>query len=268
MQVFPLAQMVRARDPSVREIRVPPVDYSPQHESSLRGIYMWVVREWWTFCRDVLAENYTTPPPLFRDSDGQQLQWLIDQRDAWINSRIVYQTDGLRRWVTRLASWHDGRFVRSVRSATGVRVDGFVRMEDLRGPLEERIAQNVALIRGLSDDTRKRVEAVVFESFAMRHTKREFLRRLALAMGVSQRQARGIARDQAEKIQSFMNQFWQQSLGFSEYIWRTRRDDRVRVSHRAREGVRFRWDRPPSDGHPGHPVNCRCLAEAYMRMEQ
>lgn len=262
--MVPLAQMVLARDPSRKEIRVRPVDYSTSYETELRQVYMTTVREWWVFCRDVLAGAYVPPPPLLRDSDGQQLQWLIDQRDAWINSRIVYQTDTLRRWVTRLGSWHGGQFTRKVRSATGVRVDGFVRMEDLRGPLEERIAWNVSLIRGLSDDTRKRVENVVFESFALRRTKREFLRELARAMGVSQRQARNTARDQAEKIQAFLNQFWQQSLGFDEYIWRTRRDERVRVSHRAREGVRFRWDRPPSDGHPGHPVNCRCLPEAYM----
>lgn len=267
MEVFPLAQMVRARDSSRREIRIPPVDYSPQHERELRDIYMWVVREWWSFCRDVLAEQYVRPPPLTRDTDGQQLQWLIDQMDAWINSRIVYQTDTLRRWVTRLDSWHTTRYIRSVRSATGVRVDGFFRIEDVRVPLEERISQNVSLIRGLSDDTRRRVEAVVFESFALRRTKREFTRQLALAMGVSQRQASGIARDQAEKIQSFLTEFRQQQLGFDEYIWRTMRDDRVRVSHRAREGVRFRWSRPPVDGHPGHPVNCRCLAEAYMRLD-
>lgn len=267
MDEYPLARMVLARRPSAREIRIPPVDYSSQHEKQLRNIHMWVVREWWSFCRDVLAENYVRPPPLFRDSDGMQLQWLIDQRNAWINTRIVYQTDGLRRWVTNLSVWHGGRYTRSVRSATGVPVEGFVRMSDLREPLEERIAQNVSLIRGLSDETRKRVETVVFESFALRRTKREFLRELARAMGVSQRQARNIARDQAEKIQAFLNQFWQQSLGFGEYIWRTRRDERVRVSHRAREGVVFRWSTPPSDGHPGHPPNCRCLPEAYMRIE-
>lgn len=266
MQKVPLAQIVLAREPARQEIRIPPVDYSTVHERQLRDQYMWVVREWWKFCRDVLAERYVRPPPLVSDTDGRELAWLIEQRDAWINSRIVYQTDGLRRWVTSMVSWHDTRFSRSVRSATGVRVEGFIRMEDLRGPLEDRIAQNVSLIRGLSDDTRKRVETVVFESFALRRTRREFVRQLALAMGVSQRQARNIARDQAEKVQAFVNQFRQQQLGFEEYIWRTRRDERVRVSHRAREGVRFRWSRPPSDGHPGHPVNCRCLPEAYMRL--
>lgn len=266
MQAIPLAQMVLARDPGRREVRLRPFDYSSSSESELRNIYLSVVREWWDFCRDVLVDAYVPPPFLVADSDGMQLQWLIDQRDAWINSRIVYQTDGLRRWVTRLGVWHGGRLIRSVRSATGVSVEGFVRMDELRGPLEYRISQNVALIRGLSDDTRKRVERVVFESFALRRTKREFLRELAATMGVSQKAARLTARDQSEKIQSFLNEFRQQQLGFSEYIWVTRRDDRVRKMHRERDGKRFRWDSPPVDGHPGHPVNCRCLAEAYMRL--
>lgn len=266
METVPLASMVRSARPRMKILRLQPVDYSSSYESDLRDIYMSVVRDWWEFCRDVLAEQYTPPPPLFSDSDGRQLQWLIDQRDAWINARIIYQTDTLRRWVTRLGEWHGGRVVRAVRSATGVRVDGFIRMSDVREPLEERISQNVALIRGLSDETRRRVENVVFESFALRRTKREFLRELAAAMGVSQRKARLTARDQAQKIQAFLNEFRQRQLGFSSYKWRTMRDERVRVSHRAREGVVFRWDRPPSDGHPGHPANCRCLPEAYMEL--
>lgn len=41
----------------------------------------------------------------------------------------------------------------------------------------------------------------------------------------------------------------------------TSNDRRVRESHRARNGVTFRWDDPPDeepyDGHPGMPIQCR-----------
>jgi SPP1 gp7 family putative phage head morphogenesis protein len=267
MNRIPLRELVLSVQPRTREIRVSPVDYSSSIESSLRSIYMTVVRDWWSFCRDILAPAYETPPPFVSDSDGIQLQWLIEQRDAWINSRIVYQTDTLRRWVTRLGTWHGGAWARQVRRATGVRVDAFITMEELRVPLEERIAQNVSLIRGLNSETRRRVETVVFDSFALRRTRREFLRELAKAMGVSQVRARLTARDQMEKIQAFLNQYRQEQLGFDSYIWRTSMDDRVRRMHREREGVVFRWEKPPSDGHPGHPVNCRCRPEAYMRIQ-
>ncbi len=34
------------------------------------------------------------------------------------------------------------------------------------------------------------------------------------------------------------------------YIWRTRRDSKVRSSHAEREGQIFSWDDPPEGGHP------------------
>lgn len=266
MEKIPLRQLYKAIRPSAKFLRVRPLDYSTKYEAELRKIYLGVVREWWEFCRDVLSSQYVRPSPLFSDADPEQLQWLIDQKNSEINARIIYQTDTLRRWVTRYGVWHGSAWARQVKKATGVAVEPFIRMEDLREPLEARIAENVALIRGLSASTRKNVERVVFESFALRRNRADFTRALAAAMGVSQRAARFTARDQSEKIQSFLNQFRQEQMGFSEYIWVTRRDERVRKSHRERDGKVFRWDRPPPDGHPGHPVNCRCIPEAYMRI--
>ena len=48
-----------------------------------------------------------------------------------------------------------------------------------------------------------------------------------------------------------------------QYVWETRGDSKVRVSHRRNEGKIFRWDNPPPTGHPGQDYNCRCLAIPY-----
>lgn len=45
------------------------------------------------------------------------------------------------------------------------------------------------------------------------------------------------------------------------YVWRTRNDEKVRSAHRAREGKKFYWYKPPVDGHPGQAPGCRCIAE-------
>ena len=45
-----------------------------------------------------------------------------------------------------------------------------------------------------------------------------------------------------------------------QYVWETRGDSKVRLSHRRNEGKIFRWDTPPPTGHPGQDYNCRCLA--------
>lgn len=50
----------------------------------------------------------------------------------------------------------------------------------------------------------------------------------------------------------------------THYIWRTRRDNKVRPAHADREGQIFSWDEPPTGGHPGEDHNCRCTAEPYF----
>jgi len=47
------------------------------------------------------------------------------------------------------------------------------------------------------------------------------------------------------------------------YIWRTKKDDKVRGKHAEREGEIFNWNVPPEGGHPGEDYNCRCWAEPY-----
>lgn len=69
-----------------------------------------------------------------------------------------------------------------------------------------------------------------------------------------------IARDQLGKLTGQLNQFRQVENGVSRYVWSTSLDERVRPEHAEREGKIFSWDDPPEDGHPGEPINCRCVA--------
>lgn len=46
----------------------------------------------------------------------------------------------------------------------------------------------------------------------------------------------------------------------THYIWRTRRDGKVRSTHAAREGQVFSWNDPPQGGNPGEDYGCRCTA--------
>ena len=50
----------------------------------------------------------------------------------------------------------------------------------------------------------------------------------------------------------------------THYIWRTRRDDKVRPSHAANNGRVFSWNDPPETGHPGEDYGCRCTAEPFL----
>lgn len=61
-----------------------------------------------------------------------------------------------------------------------------------------------------------------------------------------------------------INQLRQENLGIVQYIWRSQDDAKVRDNHAAYDDRAFRWDDPPTSGHPGEAHNCRCYAEPVL----
>ena len=76
-----------------------------------------------------------------------------------------------------------------------------------------------------------------------------------------------IGSDQVGKLNGRLMEYWQRSAGITEYRWQTMMDDRVRPLHADRQGLIFRWDKPPSDGHPGMAIRCRCVADPVIDLD-
>lgn len=89
--------------------------------------------------------------------------------------------------------------------------------------------------------------------------------------------ARLIARDQVASFRGDLDRSRQTEIGVSRFVWRTSEDERVRPSHRERDGMTFSWDAPIEiqleeknltvdkiEGYPGRPINCRCTAEPVL----
>lgn len=148
------------------------------------------------------------------------------------------------------------------RSALGIDIYKVFRSEPrLRTAVKRFTTENVALIKSIPSTYFSQVEKVVFEG-VRKGTRHETLRKLIeQRTGVARSRAALIARDQVGKFYGDLHRERQQALGVSRYRWRTMRDNLVREEHEAREGQTFTWDNPPEDGHPGHPINCRCWAE-------
>lgn len=251
-----------------RVIRFPAVTISQTTENELYSIVMEGVRLWSKRIYELLIPEYSKPAPLVDgltvDADGAQLQWIIDQIDREVNDRVFYQTEKLGRWVTKVGTSHTSKTISSVKSATGVEVKDFMTLRDIRPILDNSIRANVDLIKGLDADTKRRVEGVIFDGIARRRNQKYITKQLSLVMGISQRHARIIARDQTHKLNSLLTQLRNEQLGIEAYLWKTMMDDRVRRTHRAREGKLFKWDKPPEDGHAGYAINCRCHAMAVL----
>lgn len=126
------------------------------------------------------------------------------------------------------------------------------------------VRENVRRMKNLSNEALDRVEASVLRGFRRGRTNASIAADIQADLGISRRRARLIARDQIASLNGELTQIRQASMGVQEYIWRTAGDERVRPSHAALDGTRQRWDDPPAEGHPGEPINCRCIAEPVL----
>ena len=171
------------------------------------------------------------------------------------------------------------RFSQEVKRSSGIDLGYLLLEEDLRNHMDLALQRTVSLITGLTDDVVKRVETTLIDGILKGLSNTALAKILSDAFGWGRKRAKLIARDQMASWNAELNKTRQQQLGIKEYIWSTSMDERVRgrpkdeggkypnakPSHWAREGDTFKWSDPPSDGHPGEPINCRCIARAKIR---
>lgn len=261
---IPLADLARAAGRR-KSTRLRPIIPTRALADDLFAIYADSLRVWADLAIE-LARDYTQPAPVRADADGMQLQWLVNQAAAKADNTLIYQTEKLGRWVSRVGEWHGRKTISSVQSALGVDIAPYMRLSDIRDPLELSIRENVSLIRSINADTRAKMEAILFDAIANRRNKKYVTDALAAAMGVTKKRARRIANDQLHRLSITLTSLRNQQLGIETYIWQTREDDRVRKVHAMRNHHVFRWDTPPFDGAPGNAINCRCIAVPQIEL--
>lgn len=171
----------------------------------------------------------------------------------------------LWQWLSGLDRWQRIQWVQTVRKITGVEIDNLAPA--LINDEEVRAAARwaVSLIGDLNDDMRKRVETTLRDATAKRLGRRETERLLMKQARLTKKRASLIARDQTQKIGAKMNELQQRAAGIDDYAWQHSFRKNPRRIHVMRQGKRFKWSRPPRDGHPGYAINCRCNAVAILK---
>ena len=214
-----------------------------------------------------------------------------ERRDAYpeMISRIV---DGIKfsfyralsdreieRYATNAATAteeHSRREVgKSFKRVLGIDVNNLVTTPAIRNQFNSFVKENVSLIKTIPDQYFARIEQVVHRGAATGRPTKAIAADIQNVYGITKNRAKLIARDQVAKFNGTLTQVRQTDLGISKYTWSTSLDERVRgnpsglypkarPSHYVREGKTFSWDDPPEDGHPGEPINCRCVAIAVF----
>lgn len=167
-----------------------------------------------------------------------------------------------RRVFAGLNAWHRERFRRAMRRYFGVRVD---LLRDTPIDLATRIRENVRLVRTIPtrfhEGLAAKLEAIAVTAPFDQKRVRDVLAREYRSSGYNLRR---LTRDQTSKLTGQLNQARQTELGVDRYRWRDSADERVRPLHQDYNGQIFAWNDPPPDGHPGQPIQCRCVAVAVL----
>jgi SPP1 gp7 family putative phage head morphogenesis protein len=143
--------------------------------------------------------------------------------------------------------------------------DLFVDEPWLQDQLKLFSSQNAQLIKSIPEQELERVAGEIERGLQEGSRFTDITKEIQKSFGITHRRAKLIARDQTTKLNASLTKLRQQEVGVEEYIWQTSGDERVRPTHRENDGKKFRWDDPPKKtGHPGHDVNCRCVARPVL----
>ena len=122
-------------------------------------------------------------------------------------------------------------------------------------------AQNLSLIRSIPERYVQDLKGTVIRAINEGQSATDLAATIKSTYDQPVKRADLIAQDQVGKLHSQLAQARQRAIGVKEYVWRGILDARERPEHRRREGKTYEWSSPPSDGHPGTPIRCRCYGK-------
>ena len=161
----------------------------------------------------------------------------------------------------RLSGYHRRRLIQAFRSALRVDIRPMLNEAAIEPLMSAWRRQNISLIRTIPQRMHDGLYRRMTRTFMDRPFDQQALSKvLNEEFRVSAGNLRRITRDQTSKAIGQLTRSRHQQIGIQEYIWRTAQDERVRDSHVSLDGTRQRWDTPPSVGHPGEDIQCRCVS--------
>jgi SPP1 gp7 family putative phage head morphogenesis protein len=118
--------------------------------------------------------------------------------------------------------------------------------------------QNLALIKSIPANIVEQLRSEFTRAFVNGTNMRDLSQIVMDRTDVGTSRAKLIARDQIGKLNGQLSAMRQKAAGIDSYVWQTMGDERVRPTHRVRNGKTYKWSDPGIK--PGEEIRCRCLA--------
>ena len=267
---YDLKALARQQGIRRRRIVLRPIEPPRSMEAQYRRVLVRMLNEIAVYTRQEIVPAVTRERELIQDAAGDRLEGLFSGLRRLVTRLYTAADDMTRRIFEAEGQRHTDAFAERIRSAIGIDMRQVLRASP---GLEDRISlaalRNAELIKGLAEDTEKRVAEAITRNLTQGGSARDLIRELQESFAFEQRRAELIARNEVANINSQLNEYRQKEAGVEEYVWRSSRDERTRPLHAELEGTTHRWDKPgPDNGmHPGEPINCRCTAQAVIELD-
>ena len=183
-------------------------------------------------------------------------------------NNIAYHAQEIStEFIDELNDRHKQQFYQAVERSIGVSISGIIQREDLGMVLTAKNRENISLIKSIPQEYHRKLENIIYQGITQGNGASSIIEEIQKLGDVTENRAKLIARDQNAKLNAALDKVRQESIGVEKYVWRTAGDNRVRDSHKKKNGKVFRWDKPPKDtGHPGNDINCRCFPQAIINI--
>ena len=174
--------------------------------------------------------------------------------------------------VGQVSSWREA----ASKSSKGLEIYKALKRETtetaLGAAISDIVQENATLIKTVPEKVAVKISELAQKRQMEGVRPEEIMKEIKrMAPHLTDVEARRLARTESAKAASALVEARAEKYGRQFYIWRTARDERVRDSHRAMNGVICRWSDPPdpemmagqkSYGKypPGGIFNCRCIA--------
>lgn len=215
----------------------------------------------------------------YRSDSINDVMMLLEKILDKIQKRFTEKTQGygLRRKLEALANMTRKLTIREWKKAVdktlGINImEDYYMGEFFQTALDKWVDVNVSLIKTIPADTLGDMRTVIKEGFINGKSTTKIMLDIQHKYNVGKSRAQFLARDQIGKLNASLNEAQQRDAGIEEYIWDDCGDSRVRETHKALNGKRFRWDAPPivdvKTGrrcHPGQDYRCRCRAKPVFK---
>lgn len=195
-------------------------------------------------------------------------------RNKWSSREFKLYADSIARRFITAANQSNRR-----RTERDIGINIYADDQVLSDYVQASIADNVRLITSIPDQYLTQVESIVMTNIRAGGRPSSIAKALQQQLGVTERRAKMIARDQTAKVNGDLNKMRQQSAGFPYFAWVDSDDERVRDRHAYLadhvtaygKGI-YRWDNPPLSDRgvpiiPGSDYQCRCIARPVSQAE-